>query len=432
MAKSTKTDSESKNALIKLVKSLLPGKHNTIPLSLPVAQALGGDLESAIIFSQCMYWSERTDDPDGYFYKCYDEWYEETTIKERTCRDRIKKLEARGWIHTLIMHVHNVPKLHIKVLPENFIEDLIESQDEIARETEERAEKKAIDLRTRREKRKESSNPCAPSIRQNLPDNSGKSCRITAAEVAGSIDTKITTRDYIPEITSKYAKSVSKESADSGSTNNEGLANDELEGKQGGMASPRDQKQDSGSRENDYHSQNPYFIPWDTSTAFREDEDGWAVIPQFPKHKMANFIATRAMQLELLAEVDDALEIEWDSNNGRQCWIVTKSEAGFEDDVLGTRKSTGMEKGDYAIEYDDGELCCPGQASLRLLRNVAIEQGFMSQETYNCRLKELWDDARVFLEKDNSMVIFSTCPIYEYMNLEGIQMENKVEVLPSI
>lgn len=426
MVKSNKTDSESKNALIKLVKNLIPGKHNTIPLSLPVAQALGGDLESAIIFSQCMYWSERTDDPDGYFYKCYDEWYEETTIKERTCRDRIKKLESRGWIHTLILHVHNVPKLHIRVLTENFIEDLIESQEVLAKEAEERAEKKKVDLRNRREKRKESSNPYKSTIRQNLPDNSGNSCRIATAEFAGSIDTETTNKNYITETTEYIKGSTDPDSTDILIGNfTRGGSKTRDDGEQSGTASIGKKPDSCGGGET-HETQNEtelYATPWNPKAeGFRVGSNGWAVMPQATKHKLVRFMTTRGMQLELLQELDEEFSAEWKFNEEEgkyDLWVTTThARSGWVDDVLGTVKSTGANWIEYNNEDDD--YCSPGNASLRVLRNWGYESGAVSQSWYNERLKELWDDSGKFCKQHGSEAksILGSRPLWECIELE--------------
>jgi hypothetical protein len=44
---------------------------------------LTGSAAGGIFLSQAMYWSNRTDDPDGWFYKCQREWWEETALTRR-------------------------------------------------------------------------------------------------------------------------------------------------------------------------------------------------------------------------------------------------------------------------------------------------------------------------------------------------------------
>lgn len=44
--------------------------------------SLTGSIASALMLSQAVYWSKRTEDPDGWFYKKVEEWEEETGLKK--------------------------------------------------------------------------------------------------------------------------------------------------------------------------------------------------------------------------------------------------------------------------------------------------------------------------------------------------------------
>src|SRR5664279_308562 len=56
---------------------------------------LHGDHKAAILLSQILYWSDRTKDPDGYFYKSYADWTTETGLSEAQVR-RIVNGDPRG------------------------------------------------------------------------------------------------------------------------------------------------------------------------------------------------------------------------------------------------------------------------------------------------------------------------------------------------
>lgn len=59
--------------------------------------ALTGSINAALMLSQAIYWSNRTDDPEGWFYKSRDEWTDEiglTHEQQETCR---KRLRATGF-----------------------------------------------------------------------------------------------------------------------------------------------------------------------------------------------------------------------------------------------------------------------------------------------------------------------------------------------
>lgn len=44
---------------------------------------VAGDVLAGVMLSQAIYWSNRTDDPDGWFYKVQEEWYEETALTRK-------------------------------------------------------------------------------------------------------------------------------------------------------------------------------------------------------------------------------------------------------------------------------------------------------------------------------------------------------------
>jgi hypothetical protein len=73
---------------------------------------LTNDIEAALFLSQCIYWSDKTTRTDGYFYKTFDEWEEETTLtrfKVRACLKKCagiietKKIMANG---SMTFHYH--------------------------------------------------------------------------------------------------------------------------------------------------------------------------------------------------------------------------------------------------------------------------------------------------------------------------------------
>jgi hypothetical protein len=74
---------------------------------------LTGSVNAALMLSQALYWSKRTSDPDGWFYKTRDEWEEETGLtryEQEGARGRLRKLsfwreELRGVPATLHFHL---------------------------------------------------------------------------------------------------------------------------------------------------------------------------------------------------------------------------------------------------------------------------------------------------------------------------------------
>lgn len=77
----------SKHAGVRLVAKVM-GRENTLAIPVPFIRLLG-DHASAAFLSQCLYWCDRTDDPDGWFYKTAPEWHEElhlTSDQVRRCQ----------------------------------------------------------------------------------------------------------------------------------------------------------------------------------------------------------------------------------------------------------------------------------------------------------------------------------------------------------
>lgn len=69
-------------------------------LSRPIAfhrifASVGGGATEGLFLSQAYYWSQHTKDPDGWFYKTFDEWFDETALTRReqeTARRALKQL----------------------------------------------------------------------------------------------------------------------------------------------------------------------------------------------------------------------------------------------------------------------------------------------------------------------------------------------------
>lgn len=57
---------------------------------------LGAGTDGALMISQAMYWSNRTDDADGWFYKTQTEWEEETGLTRSAQETTRKKLVKAG------------------------------------------------------------------------------------------------------------------------------------------------------------------------------------------------------------------------------------------------------------------------------------------------------------------------------------------------
>lgn len=86
--------------------------------------SLGCGINGSLMLSQMVYWSKRTKDQNGYFYKTQDEWLEETGLTRYEQEGARKRLKELGFISE---HKHGVPcKVHFKVNHECLYSALIQ------------------------------------------------------------------------------------------------------------------------------------------------------------------------------------------------------------------------------------------------------------------------------------------------------------------
>jgi|GEM_PF-2793675 len=75
-----------------VIKSLLD---RPIAFHPALARAVGS-VNAGVLLSQMVYWSKRTDDADGWFWKELGEWQDETCLTERELRSARRQVEASG------------------------------------------------------------------------------------------------------------------------------------------------------------------------------------------------------------------------------------------------------------------------------------------------------------------------------------------------
>lgn len=90
------------------------GQNNIIPIP-TIYIRITEDYPSAALLNQMIYWSDRTSRKNGYFYKSYNEWYEELHLTEYQVRRATKKLKSFGFVDTALKKANGAPTLHYKV-----------------------------------------------------------------------------------------------------------------------------------------------------------------------------------------------------------------------------------------------------------------------------------------------------------------------------
>ncbi|HHZ7971019.1 TPA: DnaD domain protein [Staphylococcus aureus] len=90
------------------------GQNNVIPIPV-IYLKITEDYPSAALLNQMIYWSDRTNRKDGYFYKSYVEWFEELHLTEYQVRRATNKLKSFGFVETALKKANGAPTLHYKV-----------------------------------------------------------------------------------------------------------------------------------------------------------------------------------------------------------------------------------------------------------------------------------------------------------------------------
>ena len=100
-------------------------RHITIP---KIYLELTNDYPTAALLNQMIFWSDKTKRRDGFFYKTYKEWEEETFLSEYQVRRSSKVLKELGFLETKLKKANGSPTLHYKldmdVLSESIVKKL--------------------------------------------------------------------------------------------------------------------------------------------------------------------------------------------------------------------------------------------------------------------------------------------------------------------
>lgn len=102
------------------------GQQNTLVIPRPYITLVGGDILAALLLSQIVYWSDRTQDPDGWIAHSYQEWTDELGMSEYQVRRATKVLADFG-VETKLrrsMFHEGAATLHYRLLTDRFAEQI--------------------------------------------------------------------------------------------------------------------------------------------------------------------------------------------------------------------------------------------------------------------------------------------------------------------
>lgn len=99
---------------IRAIISQISGQENTVVVP-KLFFKLTGDLTTAVLLNQIVFYSDKSKRTDGFFYKTYKEWEEEICLTERQVRYSTKKLIKEGLVETTLKKANGAPTVHYKL-----------------------------------------------------------------------------------------------------------------------------------------------------------------------------------------------------------------------------------------------------------------------------------------------------------------------------
>ncbi len=142
-----------------------------------------GDIDSAILLNQIIYWSDKGD--DGTFYKTYKEWEDEICLSEYKVRKCVLKFKEMGFLETTIKKANGSPTVFYTFKWDNFKNgflNFLRNQTEKTSETKLKKLQKpnCKNLRNHSEKTSETKlkklqKPCTENTTENTTKNTTKS-----------------------------------------------------------------------------------------------------------------------------------------------------------------------------------------------------------------------------------------------------------------
>lgn len=81
-----------------------------------------GDLETGVFLSQLIYWCDKGKNKDGFIFKSYVEWHNETKLSEYKVKKSIHKLKGMNLLQTKLKQARGNPTIHYRLNRKAFID----------------------------------------------------------------------------------------------------------------------------------------------------------------------------------------------------------------------------------------------------------------------------------------------------------------------
>ncbi|MDO8159655.1 replication protein [Bacillus toyonensis] len=109
---------------IRTIISQISGQENIVVVP-KLFVKLTGDITTAILLNQIVFYSDKSKRTDGFFYKTYKEWEEEICLTERQVRYSTKKLVNEGLVETALKKANGAPTVHYKLDYNKLVESIL-------------------------------------------------------------------------------------------------------------------------------------------------------------------------------------------------------------------------------------------------------------------------------------------------------------------
>ena len=117
---------KDKQDFIDMIKSFM-GQASILTIPKELIHYCEGDINSALLLSQLIYWQDKIKNKEGWIYKTYKDWEDEICLNEYHIRKARKYLESKGILETQIKKANGNPTVHYKLNIENFSESFLQN-----------------------------------------------------------------------------------------------------------------------------------------------------------------------------------------------------------------------------------------------------------------------------------------------------------------
>lgn len=109
---------------LKVVLDQLIGNDNVLSNNILFIDFTGSH-EKAQLLSQMWYWSGKTKDKHGWFFKTYQEWFDEIRVPEHSVRRFVEAFKKAGFVATCFKKVAGRPVIHYRLDKDVLIQKLV-------------------------------------------------------------------------------------------------------------------------------------------------------------------------------------------------------------------------------------------------------------------------------------------------------------------